>query len=134
MRFPGAGGPGGTSEARRAAALPLRLDQDGDLGRQPAIHLDRDLVRAERLQRLLEIDLVAVDLDPAASERVGDVLRRDRAVELAALADLDAHGEGRRGDPGRGDLRVGSLADALVLAARDVVLPRSVCAARGRDG
>src|SRR5438034_11483315 len=99
--------PGAGSET-----LALRLDDDRDLGRQPAVDLDRHLVRSERFQRLVEIDLVAVDLDPAPGKGVGDVLRHDRAVELAALADLDAHREGRRGDPGRGDLGVGSLADA----------------------
>ena len=77
---------------------------------------------------------MAVDLDPAAGQRVGDVLRRDRAVELAALADLDAHRQGRAADPGRGDLGVGALAHPLVLAARDVVLPRPVGTARGGHG
>ena len=101
-------------------------------GVMPGEDLDRDLVGAERLERLLEVDLVAVDLDPAAGERVGDVLRGDRAVELAALADLDAHGQRRAGDPGRRDLGVLALALPLVLAARDVVLPGSVGAAGGR--
>ena len=58
---------------RRSA---LGLDDDRHLGRQAAVDLDRDLVRAERLERLLEIDLVAVDLDAAAGQGVGDVLRR----------------------------------------------------------
>ena len=102
-------------------------------GVMPGEHLDRDLVGAERLERLLEVDLVLVDLDPAARERVRDVLVGDRAVELAALADLDAHGQGRAGDPGRRDLGVLALALALVLAARDVVLPGAIGAARGRD-
>src|SRR6188472_1938146 len=58
----------------------LRLDDDRDLGGHPREHLDRHLVGAERLERLLEVDLVAVDLDAPAGERVGDVLGRDRAV------------------------------------------------------
>src|SRR4029079_14268996 len=78
--------------------------------------------------------LVAVDVDPAAGQRVGDVLGRDRAIELAALADLDAHRECRRRDAGRSDVGVRALALALVLAARDVVLPCAVGAARSRDG
>ena len=72
---------------------------------------------------------MAVDVDAAAGERIGDVLGRDRAVELAALADLDAHRQGRAGDAGRGDLGVLALALALVLAARDVVLPGAIGAA-----
>ena len=71
---------------------------------------------------------------PAAGQRVGDVLRGDRAVELAALADLHAHRQGRAADPGRGDLGILALALALVLAARDVVLPRPIGAAGRRHG
>ena len=64
-------------------------------GAMPAEDLDRDLVGAEALERLLEVDLVAVDDDPPPAQRIGDVLGRDRAVELAAVADLDAHRQGR---------------------------------------
>src|SRR4051794_34396524 len=81
------------------------------------------------LERLVELDLVAVDLDPAPRERLRDLLGRDRAVELAALADLHAHRQRRRSDSRRGDLGVGPLALALVLARRDVVLPCPVRAA-----
>ena len=69
----------------------LGLDDDRDLRGHASEDLDRDLVCAERLERLLEVDLVAVYVDPAAGQRTGDALRRDRAVELAAFADLDAH-------------------------------------------
>src|SRR5438477_9663714 len=116
--------PRARSRARPATdpgRLPLGLDDDRDLGRQPAIDLDRDLVRAERLEGFVQIDLVAIDLDPTARERIADVLGRDRAVELAALADLDAHRQCRRRDPGRRDLGISTLAHALVLAARDVM-------------
>src|SRR4030095_8505101 len=84
------------------------------------------LVGSERLERLREVDLVAVDIDAAASERVADVLGGDRAVELAALADLDAHRERRARDPGGRDLGLLALALPLVLAAGDVVLPRPI--------
>src|SRR6476659_4314992 len=104
----------------------LGLDDDRHLGCQAAVDLDRDLVRPERLERLLEIDLVAVDLDAAAGQGVADVLRGDRAVELAALADLHAHRERRGRDPRRRDLGILALALALVLAAGDVVLPGTV--------
>src|SRR4029077_12428022 len=129
-----AGRSGAANDGLATPNLALRLDDDRDLGRESAEHLDRDLVRAEGLERLLEVDLVAFDVDAAAGERVGDVLGGDRAVELAALADLDAHRQGRRSDPGRRDLGIFALALALVLAARDVVLPRAIRAARGRDG
>src|SRR4029079_12690419 len=79
-----------------------------------------------------EVDLVAVDVDPPPRQGVGDVLRRDRAVELAALADLDAHREGGGRDPGCRDVGFLALPLPLVLAAGDVVLPGAVGAAGGR--
>src|SRR5882762_1779389 len=89
---------------KRSTELALRLHHDRHFRREAGKDLDRDLVRSERLERLLEIDLVAIDRDPAPAEGVGDVLRGDRAVELAALADLDAHRQGRRRNPGCGDI------------------------------
>src|SRR5215213_2300199 len=47
-----------------AGASALGLDDDRDLGRHAREHLDRDLVGAQRLDRLLEVDLVAVDGNP----------------------------------------------------------------------
>src|SRR5690242_15766843 len=98
------------AQRQQPAGSALGFDDDRDFGREALVDLDRDLVGAQRLQRLLEVVLVTVDLDPSASERVGDVLRRDRAVELAALADLDAHRQRRRPDSRRGDLGVLTLA------------------------
>src|SRR5690242_17456273 len=115
---------------RRSA---LGLDDDRHLGGQALVDLDRDLVRAERLDRLLEVDLVAVHGDPAPAERLGDVLVVDRAVELAALADLHAHRERRRRDAGGRDVGLLALALALLLAAGDVVLVRAIGTARRRD-
>src|SRR6185295_16316485 len=65
-----------------AGASALRLDDDRHLGRHAREDLDSDLVGAQRLDRLLEIDLVLVDHDPAPAERLGDVLVVDRPVEL----------------------------------------------------
>src|SRR5690348_8234361 len=101
----------------------LRLDDHRDFGRQAARDLDRDLVRAERLERLVEIDLVAIDLDAPAAERLGDLFRAHGAVELARVADLHAEREGRGGDPRGRDLVLLALLGALLLARRDVVLP-----------
>src|SRR5450432_2526352 len=77
-------------------ALFLFLD-DPDLdGRvDAAAQLDLDLGEPERLDGLREVDLLGVDLDALLAERVGDVARRDRPVELVLLADRardrDAH-------------------------------------------
>src|SRR4051812_19785506 len=107
--------------------LALGLDNHRDFGCQPGSDLDRDLVRAERLQWLFEIDLVAVDDDPTAAEGLRDLLGPDRAIELARVADLHAERQGRRADPRRGDLGLGPLLGALLLAGCDVVL---ICAER----
>src|SRR5690349_11296531 len=50
------------------------LDHDRHFRRHAGIDLDRHLVGTKRLERLLEVDLVAVDLDPASRQRVRDVL------------------------------------------------------------
>src|SRR6185369_2546577 len=121
--------PRRASSAGLRVGLALGLDDDRDLRRHAGEDLDRDLVRPERLERLLELDLVAIDVDAAPGERLGDLLGRDRSVELAALADLDAHRQRGRADAGRGDLGVGALAAALLLARGDVVLPGAVGAA-----
>src|SRR5262249_19178630 len=44
--------------------------------------LDRDLVLAERLDRLLELDRAVIDLDAGALELLGDVAVGDRAEQL----------------------------------------------------
>src|SRR6476469_10060409 len=100
-------------------SLALGLDDDRDLGGHALEDADRDLVRAERLERLLEVDLVLVDRDAATPERVGDVLRGERAVELAALADLHAHRQRRARDAGGCDLSVGAFTLPLLFAAGD---------------
>src|SRR5919199_988877 len=59
----------------------LLLDDHRLDGRRDAVgHLDVDHARADRADRLLQVDLAAVDADPARlADRVRDVLRRDRA-------------------------------------------------------
>src|SRR5439155_24668146 len=74
------------------------------------------------------------DPDPAPPEGVGNLLRGDRAVQLAALADLDPHRERRTRDSVRADLRFLALSLALVFATRDVVLPGPVRAASRGHG
>src|SRR5204863_4078989 len=63
----------------RATELALRLDDDRHFRRDTGEDLDRDLVRAERLERLLEIDPVPTDRDPSPALSVGDVPGRERA-------------------------------------------------------
>ena len=60
--------------------------------RTSPVHGQLHAVRAERLDRLVELDLAPVDADPAGlPDRVGDVGRRDRPVQpvLGARPPLD---------------------------------------------
>src|SRR6185503_12589931 len=89
-------GPGGGD-------LLLGDDPDLDLDRDVAGVLDVDRVLAERLDGLVEVDLLAVHLVTLGGERLLDVARGDRAEELVALADLTRdldghvlHGAGQR--------------------------------------
>src|SRR5829696_498643 len=74
-------------------SLGLRLgtlshlgDDRLDRGGRPAANLDLDHVGAGLANRILEADLLAIDLDPARGlDRVGDLGRGDRAEELAVL-------------------------------------------------
>src|SRR5438445_12716860 len=60
------------------------------------MELQRYLVLAQRLDRLLHVDLVAVDVDPMLRlQSAGDVLVRDRTKGLILGADLAAHDDGR---------------------------------------
>ena len=67
-----------------------------NLGMQP----DRHGVLPERLDRMLELDAPPVDRVTLGRERIGDVLGRDRAEQLAFLARLA--GEGQRHAAQRG--------------------------------
>ena len=85
------------------------------------MEVDLDLVRAERLDRLVELDLAALDLDAGGGGAVGDVARGDRAVELQRLGGL----------ADEGDLEVAHLGgDSLgLLAALEVLRPPASYAA-----
>ncbi len=54
--------------------------------------VDLDLVLAQRLDRLVEFDLAALDLHARSGSAVGDVARGDRTVELAPPEGLGATG------------------------------------------
>ena len=84
----------------------------GHLGEE----LDRNLVAADPLQRLVEADLPAVDPDlELVPDRVREVRLRDRPEEDALLAGLDVEAELRLAEPLRDLLR---LLDALRLVQR----------------
>src|SRR5690242_1690157 len=93
--------------------LALRLDDDRDLRSHAREDLHGDLIRPERLEGLVELDLVAIDHDASAPEGLRDLLRADRAVELAGIADLHAHRQRRRGDAVGLDLALAALPGPL---------------------
>src|SRR6185369_3536890 len=73
------------SELDRAGSdLELLLDDlDLDVDRDRAVQLDWDIERAERLERLGQVDVLAVEGKSTLLEGFDDVLARDRAVHLA---------------------------------------------------
>src|SRR5258705_13244309 len=77
---------------------------------------------AERLDRLVERDALAVHRDAAGAEEIGDVLRGDRAEQLAFLGRLPALLVDERLDLRAERLRVGLDAVGLrVLLPLDVL-------------
>src|SRR6185312_4159876 len=87
-------------ETERIDALRLHLgffrrlrDVDGDADRDFGMERDADRVQAERLDRMIEHDLMALDGETCRGHRLGDVARRYRAVELAAFARLADDGD-----------------------------------------
>src|SRR4051794_26718809 len=110
---------------KRSPFGPLLLLDDHRLdGRDDARRdLDLDHARPDRLDRLAETDVVAVDRDaPGLLDGVRDVLRRDRAEQPAVLARLVRDREDgavqqlgalARLGRGVGDRAVGGLAAAL---------------------
>src|SRR4051812_38257079 len=98
------------------------LDDHGLDGRDDAVlDLDLDHARPDGADRLLEVDLAAVDRDAAGLlDRVDDVLRRDRAEQAAVVARLvrdRQHGAVQRlGGLARGGRRLGEGALGGLLA------------------
>src|SRR5438552_3601424 len=96
--------------------VALFLD-DGhqDFGTHVGMQLDPDPELAQLADRLGEVHLALVHLDPKLLQLALHVARRDRAVQLVLLADLDGEAE-----PDLGDARGLGLGGALLVGA----LPR----------
>src|SRR6185295_19175218 len=75
-------------------------DVDLDGGRDFAVELERDLERAELLDRLGQLQFPAIDLDAPRFERRRDVGRRDRAEQHVVFADLPGDGDFESAHPG----------------------------------
>src|SRR4029453_17091147 len=71
------------------AAL-LADDRDLELRGDVGVESDRHDALAQRLQRLVEMNPAPLDLDPLPLEKFRDVLRGDRAEELALFRGLPA--------------------------------------------
>src|SRR5881296_3731884 len=63
-------------------------DAHADLGAHVGVQLDPDLEVAQLADRLGEVHLALVDVDPQLFQLALDVARGDRAVQLVLLADL----------------------------------------------
>src|SRR3954470_2858480 len=87
----------------RGRSLLLLFDDERLDGRRHAVgDLDDDHVGADVLDRLLEVDLPAVDLQAAGvADRVGDVLGGDRAEQPPVLARLLRDGQDGAREDGR---------------------------------
>src|SRR5229473_1744356 len=73
---------------------PLFLDDAHlDFGSHVRMELDTDAELAQFADRLGEVHLALVDLDAELLELALEVARRDGAVQLVLLADLDGEGE-----------------------------------------
>src|SRR5438094_70321 len=73
-----------------AFSLLTALGHDAhlDVRRDIGVQSDRNVEVAEPFDRLRQVQLAAIDLEPLGRQRFGDVGRRDRAVQRVGLADL----------------------------------------------
>ena len=86
-------------------------------------------MRADRLDRLVEVELAAVELDAGlGGDGLGDLGGGDRAEELALGAGAGRDGDRPAGTSARGDL-LGGGAVAGVLTSR----PRRIAVGLGLD-
>src|SRR5438270_1802820 len=107
---------GGTRPAASGSvvAMPVRLtvlrDDHVDVSAHVTVQLERNLVLAQRLDGLLQVDLVAIDLDTMLRlQSRRDVLVGDRTKGLVLRADLQAHDHGLVADLIGDSLGVGAV-------------------------
>src|SRR6202034_667279 len=74
--------------------LLLGFDDDRDLGRNVAVQAQRDLVLAQRANRLIELNLAPVHMVLLRFESIGDIFRRYRAEKLVVLSRALPNGQG----------------------------------------
>ena len=90
--------------AWRSASSSRAGDVDVDRHRDFGVEVERHRVDADGLDRVGEVDLAAGDGEAVGAQRLGDVARADRAVELAGFARLADDDDGlaveARGDAG----------------------------------
>src|SRR5512133_1274393 len=77
----------------RSQTASLLDDPDANLGLHVGVQLDRHAVDAERLDRLVQIDQPALDVEALRGELLGDVRRRDGAEQLALFTHASGEGE-----------------------------------------
>src|SRR5438445_3042791 len=92
------------------------------------MQLDPDAELTQLADRLGEVHLAVVHLDPGLLELALHIARRDRAVELVLLPDLDGEAEPDLGDAGGlglgGALLLGALPGDPLRLVRDLLLVR----------
>src|SRR6266566_5043507 len=92
-----------------------------DLGPDVGVDLDPDLEVAQLADRLGEVHLALVHVNPELLELALDIARRDRAVELVLFADLDGEREMHVGELRRAGFGGALPRDALGFV-RDLLL------------
>src|SRR5207249_8549255 len=101
--------------APRATGDPLFPHHaDPDFGADVGVDLDAYPKLAQRADRLGEVHLALVDVDPELLELALDVARGDRAEQLVLLADLDGERQADVGKLSRFGLGGGLLRGALL--------------------
>src|SRR3990172_409066 len=128
--------PGGraASTRRHRTSGGLRLDLHLGLPHDIAVELHRDLEVAHGLDGLPEVEGASVELEPARGERLDDVERGDRAVELVLLAHLALQDHRRVGQPLRHRLRARLELGGLGLGALPLLLELPHVLGVGRHG
>src|SRR5215472_5476004 len=79
-------GPGGNGEGGGLLSRRFLLDDNLEMRGDVFVQFQGHSEFAEGLERLVQLDLAAVDFESLLAERLGDVTGRDRAKKLVMLA------------------------------------------------